>query len=139
MTTRTENSATGITAQTPKLYRANVHGGGDLDNAPSVAVFQVDEQLARDVVKFAKMVKENGLYKVERFDYRAEFLQFDPEADPIDAEEAGEENLVCTDCDCLVVTEGEFFFEAYVRHTSVYVSCEAQPISELAEHFGLKF
>lgn len=123
----------------PKLYRAEVHGGGDLDVSPSVAVFQVDEQLARDIIKFASLVKANDVYKIERFDYRAEFLQFDPETAPEDAAQAGEGNSVRTDVDCLVVTESEFFFRAYVKHTDVGVECSGQSVSELAKHFGLQF
>ena len=123
----------------PKLYRAEVHGGGDLNVSPSVAVFQVDEQLARDIIKFALLVKANDVYKIERFDYRAEFFQFDRESAPDDAEEAGDGNAVRTDCDCLVVTDSEFFFRADVKHTDVGVECRAQSILDLAKHFGLPF
>lgn len=128
-----------LAAPGPKLYRAKVHGGGDLDVSPSVAVFQVEEPLARDIIKLASLVKANDVYKIERFDYRAEFLQFDPEAEPEDAVQAGEGNFVRTDCDCLVVTDSDFFFRAYVKHTDVGVECSGQSVSELAKHFGLQF
>lgn len=126
-------------APSPKLYCAAVHGGGDLDVSPSVAVFYVDEQLARDIIKFASLVKANDVYKIERFDYRADFLQFNPETAPEDAEEAGEDNSVRTECDCLVVTGNDFFFRAYVRHTDIEVECAAQSVSNLASHFGLRY
>ncbi|PPC84530.1 MAG: hypothetical protein CTY39_08615, partial [Hyphomicrobium sp.] len=126
-------------APEPLLYRAQVSVVGDLDVSPSVAVFQVDEQLARDIIKFASLVKANDVYKIERFDYRAEFLRYDPETESEEAEEAGGDNAVRTECDCLVVTDNEFFFNAYVKHTDVSVECKRQSIAELAQHFGLRF
>ncbi|KAH0435496.1 hypothetical protein [Paraburkholderia fungorum] len=126
-----------LSTKEPKVYRVEVRGGGDLDNTPGIAVFQVSEESARNIVKLSGVVKANDLYKVERFDYRADFLQYDPEVNPDDAEEAGEENSVRTDCDVLVVTDAEFFFRAYVKHTDVSVECEAQSIAALAAHFGI--
>jgi len=123
----------------PKLYRAEVHGGGDLDVAPSVAVFEVDEHLARDIVRLSLLVKACNVYKIERFDYRAVFYQHDPESAPEEALQAGEENAVRTDCDCLVVTDSDFFFRTYVKHTDVGVECASQSIAELARHFDLHY
>ncbi|VVE18209.1 MULTISPECIES: hypothetical protein [Pandoraea] len=123
----------------PKCYRVEVHGGGELDNAPGVAIFQVSKQSAQDIVSLSAVVRANNLYKVERFDYRAEFLRYDPLVDVDDAQDAGEENSVRTECDVLVVTEAEFFFRAYVKHTDDSVECAAQSIAELARHFGIPF
>lgn len=120
-----------------KNYRVEVHGGGECDNAPGVAVFSIAEESAREIVKLAGLVKEHGLHKVEKFDYRAEFLQFDPETDPEDAENAGEGNDVRTECDCLNVSDDEFWFTAYIKHTDVKVSCKGQSIADLKAHFGL--
>ena len=101
----------------PKSYRVAVHGGDDLERAPRVAKFQVTEKYAREIVRLAALVTANDLHQVERFDGQADFMQFDPETDPDDAQEAGEENFIRTECDVLAVTKDEFFFEAYVRHT----------------------
>lgn len=121
-----------------KDYRVAVHGGGDLVNSPSVAIFSIDEEMAREILKLSSLAKVHDLHKLEKFDYRVRFLQFDPEMDAEDAEEAGEENEVRTECDVLVVEKEEFLFSAYVKHTDVKVSCEGRSIAELLEHFGLK-
>lgn len=121
----------------PKLYRAEAHGGGDLFDEPSVAVFQVDEKLARDIIKFASLVRANDVYGIERFEDHADYFQHDPETE--DAQEAGEENKIRTERGCLVVTDDAFFFRAYVRHSSLSVECESQSVAELAQHFGIQF
>jgi hypothetical protein len=131
---------TSLSAQVcQKRYRVEVSGGGDLDNAPGVAVFEINEQSAREIVKLAELVRSNDLRRVERIDQRAEYLQHDPETDPEDADDAGDENSVRTECDALVVTEDEFHFTAYVKHTDIKVSCKEQSIAVLADHFGIPF
>jgi hypothetical protein len=120
-----------------KAYGVAAYGGEDLDRAPRVAKFQVTEDFAREIVRLAALVTANELHQVEWFDGHADFLQYDPETDPDDAQEAGEENSVRTECDMLAVTQDEFFFRAYVKHTDKRVQCAAQPIAELAAHFSI--
>ncbi len=121
----------------PKLYRVAVYGGEDLDRAPRVAKFHVTEEYAREIIGLAALVAANDLHQVERYDGHADFLQYDPETDPDDAQEAGDENSVRTECDVLAVSKDEFFFQAYVKHTDIRVQCAAQPIAELAAHFAI--
>ncbi|KAF7962631.1 hypothetical protein AWV80_19425 [Cupriavidus sp. UYMU48A] len=121
----------------PKAYSVAVYGGDDLERAPRIAKFQVTDNFAREIVRLASLVRANDLHKVERFDYRADFLQYDPDSHPDDAQEAGEENFIRTECDVLAVTKDEFFFQAYVKHTDERVQCATQPIAELAAHFAI--
>ncbi|HGF4014043.1 hypothetical protein [Burkholderia vietnamiensis] len=126
-------------ASSPKAYRVEVTGGGDLDKSPGVAIFEVSEESARNIIKLSSVVRANDLYKVEKYDCRAQYLQYDPETDPDDALDAGEENAVRSECDMLVVTDDAFYFRAYVKHTDVAVECASQPIAELAAHFAIPF
>lgn len=121
-----------------KEYRVPVSGGGDLDNSPRVAIFSIDEATAQEILTLSSLARAHNLHKVEKFDYRTRFLQFDPETDADDAEEAGLDNEVRTECDVLVVQKDEFSFAAYVKHTDVQVYCEKCSIEALLEHFGLK-
>lgn len=118
-------------------YHVDVSVGADIDIAPTVATFKVDEDTAKEIVKLSQLVKEHGLNSVEKFDYRADFLQYSPQTDPEDAEQAGQDNSVRTEHDCLVVTDDRFWFSAYIKHTDILVSCEGQSIQGLREHFGL--
>lgn len=120
-----------------KSYRVAVSGGDYLERAPRIAKFEVTETGAREIVRLAALVMANDLHQVERLDCRADYMQFDPDTDPEDAQEAGEDNSVRTECDVLVVSKDEFLFEAYVKHTDDRVKCTAQPISELAAHFAI--
>lgn len=128
---------TTTTNPSPKNYRVKVHGGRDCDNSPTVALFAIDEQTAQVILSLAKLAKDNDLHKLEKFDYRVRFLQYDPETDPEDAKDAGAENEVRTECEVLSVTRNDFFFAAYIKHTDIRVSCEGQSLDELIEHFGL--
>lgn len=121
----------------PKTYRVETRGGGDCDNTPSVAIFSIDELTAKTIMALAALVTTYGLHRVEKFDYRTQYLQFDPETIPEDAEAAGEENEVRTDCDSLVVHASTFKFSAYIKHTDVQVWTDEQSIDELVAHFGL--
>jgi hypothetical protein len=120
-----------------KMYRAAVRTDSDYDDIPSLALFAMREDDARTVAGLSMLVREHALHKVERFDYRAHFYRYDPEQGPADAEEAGEENEARTECDCLNVSDTEFWYSAYLKHTAVEVLTERQPIADLLAHFGL--
>lgn len=120
-----------------KTFRTEVRTDSDYDDIPEVAVFAISKETAKEIVKLAALVKEHGLHKVEKFDYRADFYRYDPEKNPKAAAEAGDENDVCTESDCLNVSETEFWFSAYLKHTDVEVLTERQPIVDLQAHFSL--
>lgn len=118
-------------------YRVTVTGGGECDNTPRVAVFVVDAVLAQEIVMLAGLAKTHGLHRLEKFDYRTEFLQHDPLVDEDEADQLGATNVVATENDLLVVTKEEFFFRAYVKHVEARITTERKPIAELLTHFGL--
>lgn len=118
-------------------YRVEVHGCGECDPAPTVVVFSIDLTLAREIVKLAALVEGNGLHQVEKFDYRACYLQVDPVTDAEAAAELRGENQVQMECEMMVVGKDSFHFAAYIKHTSVLVSCGGQSLADLVEYFGL--
>jgi hypothetical protein len=120
-----------------KAYKADVSSSDEWMDAPSVAVFEVSENDAKDIVRLAGLVKENGLFRVERFDYRVSYLKLDPE-DLVDDDDE-EENEARVDCDCISVSATEFWFTANEKNTSVEYTVERQSIKELADHFGIEF
>ncbi|MDI9689731.1 hypothetical protein [Burkholderia cenocepacia] len=124
-----------------KHYRTDVRSDSDYDELPEVVAFSVDEATARGIVRLSALVTANGLYKVEKFDYRASYFRRDPEKGPSEGPEAAEvddgDNDVRTDADCLNVSETEFWFSAYLKHTDVEILSERKRISELVEFFGI--
>jgi hypothetical protein len=121
-----------------KAYLVDVRCSNELNDAPSVAVFTIDKDEAKEIVRLAEVVKENDLYKVERFDYRVSYLKKDPE-DLDEDDDLEEENEARVDCDCISVSSNEFWFSAKAKHTDIEFTTERQPIQALADSFGVKF
>ena len=121
-----------------KIFRTEVCCDNDnYSDIPTVAEFTIDEATAADIVRLAAIVKANDLYKVARFDYRAKYLKYDPEQDPEDANLAGDGNEFRTEADALNVSDTEFWFSAYIKHTDIRILSEQQRIDDLVHHFAL--
>jgi hypothetical protein len=122
-----------------KTFRTEVRCGNDnYNDVPSVVEFSIDEATAAEIIRLAAIVKSNHLYKVEKFDYRATYLKYDPEQDrPEDATLAGEENKFRTEADVLNVSDKEFWFSAYIKYTDIEILSEQQRIHDLVQHFAL--
>jgi hypothetical protein len=122
-----------------KTFRTEVRYGNDnYNDVPSVVEFCIDEATAAEIIRLAAIVNSNGLYKVEKFDYRARYLKCDPEEDPEESKLAGEENEFRTEADVLNVSDEEFWFSAYIKHTDIEILSEQQSIDDLVEHFGFE-
>lgn len=119
-----------------KHYSSSVRSDDEGD-LPSLVEFSIDEGTARNIVFWSQLIRREDLHKIERFDYRATYRKGSDET--VDDDEEGEEdgNTVRTDCDCLNVTGTEFWFTAYIKHSSLRVASERQSIAELASFFGL--
>jgi hypothetical protein len=122
-----------------KTFRTEVRCGNDnYNDIPTVVAFSINEASAAEIIRLAGIVKTNGLYKIEKFDYRAEYLKYSPEEDPEEAKLAGEENEFRTEADVLNVSDEEFWFSAYIKHTDIEILSEQQSIDDLVEHFGFE-
>jgi hypothetical protein len=122
-----------------KTFCTEVRCGNDnYNDVPSVVKFSIDEATAAQITHLAAIVKSHNLYKVEKFDYRATYLKYDPEKDPDDATLAGEENEFRTEAEILSVSDAEFWFSAYIKHTDIEISSEQQCIEDLVRHFAVR-
>jgi hypothetical protein len=122
-----------------KVFRTEVCCDNEnYNDIPTVAEFTIDEATAADIIRLAAIVKANCIYKIERFDYRAKYLKYDPEQDSEDAKLAGEENEFRTEADILNVSDREFWFSAYIKHTDIKILSEQQRIDDLVRHFALE-
>jgi hypothetical protein len=120
-------------------FRTEVRCGNDnYNDVPTVVEFIIEEATAAEIIRLAAIVNTNGLYKVERFDYRARYLKFDPKENREDADLAGEDNEFRTEADVLNVSDTEFWFSAYIKHTDIEVLSEQLRIDDLAQRFDLK-
>lgn len=121
-----------------KLFRTEVRTDNDYDEIPQIAEFVIDEDDAKKILSYSKLIKANDLYKVERFDYRVRYLEQDLEATSDGAVAIGDEGYISTDVDCLNVTATEFWFSALIKHTDVEILTPRQRIDDLIGHFGLE-
>jgi hypothetical protein len=120
-----------------KTFRTEVRSSNDhYNDLPTVVAFSIDEAGAAEIIRLAGIVKAHGLYKIEKFDYRAQYLKHDPRQDPEEANLAGEENEFRTEADVLNVSDTEFWFSGYIKHTDIEILSEQQRIDELAKHFA---
>jgi hypothetical protein len=88
------------------------------------AQITVGRELATEILRLAQIVKSNGLYRVEKFSYNTGWVNAQ-----------GAEEL--TDSDCLNVSESQFWWTAYIKHTSSGVGTEKIEIADLAAHYGI--
>lgn len=122
-----------------KTFRTDVRCDNEhYNDVPTVVEFTIDGAIAAQIMRLAALVKANHLHKVEKFDYRARYLKYDPQQDPENARLAGEENEFRTEADLLNVTDQEFWFSAYIRHTDIKTSGEPQRVDDLIQHFALE-
>jgi hypothetical protein len=120
-----------------KTFRTEVRCAADnYNDIPTVVAFSIDQAGAAEIIRLAGIVKANGLYKIEKFDYRAQYLKYDSERDPEEAKLAGEENEFRTEADVLNVSDTEFWFSSYIKHTDIEILSEQQLIDDLAKHFA---
>jgi hypothetical protein len=122
-----------------ETFRTEVRCGNDnYNDIPTVVAFSINEAEAAEIIRLAGIVRANGLYKIEKFDCRAQYLRYDPEEDPKEAKLAGEENEFRTEADVLNVSDEEFWFSAYIKHTDIEILSEQQGINDLVQHFGFE-
>lgn len=132
-------SAAKRSAKAAKSYLVEVHCTEAIGAVPFRARFDVDETLAREIVRLSSVADDNDVYKLERPDYRAEFLWRDTARLSGGMEGGGDLAPRRTDRDMLVVTVDEFYFSAFCKNTEVAVETAAQSIAELAKYFGLAY
>ena len=109
-----------------KLFTSDVRSDlEDADGVPEVALVTVDLALAQRIVKLAELVAQHGLKLVEVFDNSVTFLK-----------EQGSDEEAPTELGMMRVTDAQFWFAAYLKHTKVLVLTDHLSISVLKEHFG---
>lgn len=111
------------------VFRSKVSSGVDA-TLPEIAVYVIDEEAALQIVNLAKLVKEHGLFKVEKFDYRVTYYKNDKESLRIEDE-------VSLGSDTLNVSADDFWFAGFLKHTNIEVLTEPVSIKNLVEQFGL--
>ena len=110
--------------------------------APRGAAFSIDRATAEQIVKLATIVSDNQLNAVEKFDYRVTWLKYSPddskedwaEDDVFDLKEESDARL---ECDCLHVSDTDFWFSGLGKYSGAKIETGLCDIETLARHFKL--
>ena len=89
-----------------------------------------------ELVKSAKETIHSGAYKITAWDYVVRIMQTDDDAEELDNGRIPlkEPDECRIDCPCLNVTDSDFFWSFYPKHTNV--NCETATMSiELLDNF----
>ncbi|MBK6616626.1 hypothetical protein [Ottowia sp.] len=108
-----------------KVFKTEVRSDCEAGGLPEAVVFEIDLAAAQLIGRLARLVTENALHLVEKFDSTARFLVLADGHEP-----------VATELGKLRVSATEFWFSAYLKHTTVLVLSERLPLDKLAEAFG---
>ena len=122
-----------------KAYKVKCHCSNEYAECPSVATFEVDEKLAKEIGRLAQIVKDNDLHTVEKYCYRATWHWID--LDDFEGLEGADEkenlNTMRSECDILCISNDEFWFRCYQKHHDDLITTEGQSIVDLLKHFEI--
>ena len=95
-----------------------------VDSRPDKATIDIDERLAKRILRLARQVKRLGVYKISEFDYTPDYL------------ETGVKNPDWhVDCVILEVSDDHFHWSALIKHTNIELLTQAIYIKELLKKF----
>ena len=114
-------------AESPRERRYETGVRSEFDDV-TTARFVLSEADAHEILRLSALVAANELHVVKKFDYRTSWLEGDSDA----FTEAR------SDADTINVSASEFWYSAYLKHTSTSVLTERQSISELKEWLGIQ-
>ena len=111
------------------LYvNASVPSGDEPHGTPGSARLTVDDAFLAELLRMSEIVKTHDLYRVERFDYRPEWLR-----DSV--EHITPKRVSRSDCslDCVTLSVGKdcFWYEALIKHSDIVVKTEDVPFDKI--------
>jgi len=99
-----------------KTFTSSTRSDFEMD-LPDSANFTIDQDTAAEIRKLSRLVKDNGLLSVQKFDYRVNWCDSDKDWR--------------TDADCLHVSVDQFWFSAYPKHCNEEMLTDRFNISDL--------
>lgn len=102
------------------------------DNA-DYAVIDLDAALIERTKKLAVVVKQMKAYKISEFNHACDFRTADWDAEPDNGKVAMKEFEGRMECSTLNVTDSDFFWSGYYKHTDVRWETDTVLIKSLEE------
>lgn len=101
--------------------------------AADYAVIDLNAERIDRIRKLSAVVRELEVYRISEFDYDSGFTVTDYEADPENVKVAIKEFEGRMECNTLNVTDNNFFWSGYYKHTSVRWESASVPLTTLDE------
>ncbi len=130
-----------ITDAVAKVCSSEVFGAGDYDDAPDIAEFAITEDKAQEIVRLAKIVANNKLHTINKFDFTPNWVKIEHFVENDTGVEPVEEKRLSasTEGSTLTISDIQFWYSGYIKHTDIKFRTDRFSIKELAEHFDLDF
>jgi len=117
--TSVSNKNHGAPAPTAKKLIIPLSDNSDFFEAADYAVIELNPDRIDRIRKLSVVVRQMKVYRISEFNYDCEFMVADYEADPEHGKVALKEFEGRTECNTLNVTDNDFFWSGYYKHTSV--------------------
>lgn len=101
--------------------------------AADYAVIDLNAERIDRIRKLSAVVRELEVYRISEFDYDSGFTVTDYETDPENGKVAIKEFEGRMECNTLNVTDNNFFWSGYYKHTSVRWESASVPLTTLDE------
>jgi len=125
----TDSKLTPIT----KKLTIPISDNSDFFEVADYAVIDLNADRINRIRKLSAVVRALGVYRISEFNYDCEFTVVDYEADPENGKVATKQFEGRMECTMLNVTDCNFFWTGYYKHTSVRWESESVPLSALGK------
>ena len=122
-------------ARTPiaKKLVVPISDNSDYFEAADYAVIELTADRINRIRNLSAVVRDLKVYRISEFSFDCKFMVVDYEADPENGMVAMKEFEGRTECNTLNVTDNDFFWSGYYKHTSVRWESASVPLTALDE------
>lgn len=129
-----KNEADGaIKPSTKKLIIPISDNSEFFSEAADYAVIDLNAEKIDRIRKLSAVVRDLEVYRISEFNYDCDFTVADYEADPENGKVTMKEFEGRMECNTLNVTDNNFFWSGYYKHTSVRWESASVPLTTLDE------
>ncbi len=127
----TENN--GVITPTVKKLIIPISDNSDFFEGADYAVIELIAERINRIRRLSAVVRELEVYCISEFNYDCEFMVVDYEGDPENGKVATKQFEGRMECITLNVTDCNFYWTGYYKHTSIRWESESVPLSALVE------
>lgn len=128
-----KNETDGALTPPAKKLIIPISDNSDFFEAADYAVIGLNAKKIDRIRMLSAVVRDLEVYRISEFNHDCEFMVADYDADPENGKVAMKEFVGRTECNTLNVTNNDFFWSGYYKHTSVRWESASVPLTTLDE------